>query len=124
MADLTSTRRGVLGAIAGMPVAAAFGTIPAAALSANRHATWLTERNRINDRVNTSRISDEEAEALVDQMIPLETNITRTPAANVEEARVKLRYAAQIHREGACLGQHDASELLAELANWFAAGGF
>lgn len=118
MATYTSTRRGILGAIAIAPVVIA---APAAALAGtDRHGAWLAERGRLLAYANSVDCESEAFDRACLAMGSLERRIMHTPAANVVEAKAKLRFAAVLDAEGSQLAGDDAAEIMVDIAPFLA----
>jgi hypothetical protein len=120
MADVISTRRGILGAIAGVPVVAAFGTIPLPAFGGDwqatlasltnakareesydarvfaevrRHPVGSVERNSAANAVPSK--TWERSEALTDNRIAKEDAMIAAPAPHLSAVIYKIEYARE-----------------------------
>lgn len=114
-----TTRRALLGGagLAGVALIA-----PAAALlpAADRHGAWLAERARLMAYANSIDCESKAFDSACLAMGSLERRIMHTPAANVAEAKAKLRLATVLDAEGSQLTGDDAAEIMVDIAPFLA----
>lgn len=120
MATHTSTRRGILGAIAIAPVVIAAPAV-AAFGGADRHGAWLAERARLLAYANSVDCESKAFDDACLAMGSIERRIMHTPAANIAEAKAKLRFATVLDAEGSQLAGDDAAEIMVDIAPFLAA---
>jgi hypothetical protein len=103
----------MLGAIAIAPIAI---HAPAVAVQPSRHAVWLAEHGSVLALANS--LDEKAAEAHYPRLNELERLLGNTPAANVTEAKDKLRFAITLHEQGICLEHNDAAELMVDIGRF------
>ncbi|MHA0335839.1 hypothetical protein [Sphingomonas aquatilis] len=112
------TRRGFLSAIAIAPVVIA---APAAAFSGtDRHGAWLAERALLLAYANSVDCESKAFDDACLAMGSIERRIMHTPAANIAEAKAKLRFATVLDAEGSQLAGDDAAEIMVDIAPFLA----
>lgn len=127
MATYASTRRHTLAAIFVAPVLALTGpTMLIARAGAtiaphkNRHDAWLAERARLLAYANSVDCESKAFDDACLAMGSIERRIMHTPAANIAEAKAKLRFAAVLDAEGSQLAGDDAAEIMVDIAPFLA----
>ncbi|WP_294211338.1 hypothetical protein [uncultured Sphingomonas sp.] len=116
-------RRNIIGGAAALHIIAAPGSAAAAAAlvaGADRHGAWLAQRTRMLKYANSVDCESKAFDHACTALSALEQRIMHTPAANVAEAKAKLRFAADLDAEGSMLSAEDAAELLTDIAPFLA----
>jgi len=116
MASRTSTRRGILGAIAIAPVVIA---APVLATTHSRIEAYRLEYRAVFNALNASPSWDDDCPVVAAQcerMKALEGLIASTPCANTADAKAKLRFACEVAKDGIALDGDDASDMMTDIA--------
>lgn len=121
MAIQALTRRHALSAISVAPVLLNGHTFTSGATRCgDRHSAWLAERGRLLAYANSIDCESKAFDRACLAMGSLERRIMHTPAANVAEAKAKLRFASVLDAEGSQLAGDDAAEIMVDIAPFLA----